>query len=65
MEQPGKQNRAFWRSQARRRIIWEKESKDWQRLMNMERGHAAGWIAGVAWARRNQKAKSSNDQAHL
>jgi hypothetical protein len=58
-----KQQHAFWRSQTCHRVAWEKESTDYQRLMNLERGHAAGWIAGVAWARRNQTAKSSNDQA--
>ena len=51
----GKQERAFWRSSDSHQTIWERESKDYQRLMNMQRAFAAGWMAGVAWARRNQK----------
>jgi len=51
----GKNEKAFWRSQSKRSKVWERESKDHQRLMSLQRGHAAGWIDGVAWARRQAR----------
>lgn len=60
----GKHTKAFWRSQERCRARWEaekpiteSEKAYGQYLRTIERlqGHAAGWIAGVAWARRQRK----------
>lgn len=57
----GKQTKAFWRSEARFKALWEKEPTDYATLQSMLRGHAAGWTAGVAWERRNQKATWPKD----
>jgi hypothetical protein len=64
MNRTSKQNAAFWRSQNKLREKWEAErpitepEKAYgQYLRTCERlqGHAAGWIAGVAWAKRNAR----------
>lgn len=63
----GKQTKAFWRSEEWLRRKWEAEKPvtkpekaygQYLRTCERLQGHAAGWIAGVAWARRNLKAKS-------
>lgn len=60
----GKQQKAYWRNQEYWRVRWEAEHPDteparqfgaYQIACQRLQGHAAGWIAGVAWARRNQK----------
>jgi hypothetical protein len=60
----GKQQQAYWRNQEYWRVRWEAEQPSTdaekaygQYLRTVERlqGHAAGWLAGVAWARRNMK----------
>jgi hypothetical protein len=70
----GKQQKAHWRNQEYWRVRWEAEQPitdaekaygQYLRTQERLQGHAAGWIAGVAWAKRNLKAKSPNDQAHL
>ena len=62
----GKQTHAFWRAQEKWRLKWEAEkpitnaAKEYgQYLRTCERlqGHAAGWMDGVAWAKRNAKLK--------
>ena len=63
IKRAGKQSKAFWRSQEAYKKIWVEESTDYQRLMNLERGHAAGWTAGVAWAKKNIKAKWPNEKS--
>jgi hypothetical protein len=59
----GKQQKACWRSEARCEAHWSKEPTDYVTLQSMMRGHAAGWIAGVAWAKKNIKAKSPNEKS--
>lgn len=58
----GKQTKAFWRSQDKNRTKWLAEAPvtkaeeaygQWLRTSERMQGHAAGWIDGVAWARRN------------
>lgn len=65
----GKQQKACWRNQEYWRVRWEAEMPAtesarqfgaYQIACQRIQGHAAGWIAGVAWAGRNQKAKSAN-----
>lgn len=60
----GKQTKAFWRSENRNREKWQKEKPitldqktfgQYQRTIERLQGHAAGWIAGVAWAKRSLK----------
>ncbi len=50
----GKHTKAFWRSEASFEALWAKETIDYATLQAMKRGLAAGWKAGVAWARRNK-----------
>lgn len=52
----GKQTKALWRSETRYKSLWAKEPIDYATLQAMVRAHAAGWMSGVAWERR-QKAK--------
>jgi hypothetical protein len=60
----GKQTKAYWRSEAHHYQQWRKEEpitiddKNYgQHLIAVQRVHgfATGWIAGVAWARRQTK----------
>jgi hypothetical protein len=60
----GKQTKAFWRSQAKNQKKWEaeipttdaqKEYGQYLRTMERVQGHAAGWIDGVNWMRRQKK----------
>ena len=53
----GKQQKACWRSEARCEAHWSREPIDYVTLQKMMQGHAAGWIAGVAWSKRNIKSK--------
>jgi hypothetical protein len=55
VQQAGKQTKAFWRSAARLEARLAKEQTDYVTLQAALRAHAAGWLAGVAWARRNSK----------
>ena len=66
----GKQQKAYWRNQEYWRVRWEAEMPGteadrqigaYQIAVQRLHGHAAGWIAGVAWAKRNLKAKSANN----
>lgn len=63
----GKQTKAYWRSSAKKQAEWEKatlvlESEKafgihaitQQRLQ----GFAAGWVAGVRWAKQDAKKKA-------
>ena len=63
IQKRGKQTKAFWRSEARFEALWAKDPIDYTTLQAMMRGHAAGWMAGIAWERRNRKTKSSNAKA--
>lgn len=49
----GKQQKACWRSEQRYEKKWLKENHKWTEVQKMLQGHAAGWITGVSWARRN------------
>lgn len=54
----GKQQQAQWKSLEK----WEREwttwnHGDWVTVKKMGQGHAAGWIDGVAWAKKNMKVK--------
>lgn len=60
----GKQNKAFWRCEERNRRRWmaekpitdaEKAYGQYLRTCERIQGLATGWIAGVAWAKRQQK----------
>jgi hypothetical protein len=70
VDRAGKQTKAFWRSEQRHREKWEAEKPitpgqkaygQYLRTVERLQGHAAGWIAGVAWLKREmmkkQKAK--------
>jgi hypothetical protein len=46
----GKQQKACWKNERRLEAKWSDVQK-------MLQGHAAGWLAGVAWAKRNIKSK--------
>lgn len=59
-----RKTKAYWRAEQRHRALWEKErhQTDAARaygsyLIAQERvqGFAAGWEAGIAWARREQR----------
>lgn len=50
----GKQQKACWRSEKRLHDRWVLKIK-WQELQRMLQGHAAGWIAGVRWAKKQKK----------
>ena len=62
-----RQIKAYWRSEERLRQKWKKEIPETelkqcgQYLLIEERsiGHAAGWAASVAWARREARIKQS------
>jgi hypothetical protein len=63
----GKQMKAYWRSQEHWREKWEAEKSvlddekaygQYQITNQRLQGHAAGWIAGVAWAKRNLTART-------
>jgi hypothetical protein len=60
IQKASKHTKAFWRSEARFEALWAKEPIDHATLQAMIRGHAAGWMSGVAWQRRNTKTKLSN-----
>jgi hypothetical protein len=51
----GKQKKACWRIQEKGEKLWTKEGRTFSEIQNMLKGFAHGWIAGVRWARRNQK----------
>ena len=64
----GKQTKAYWRSQENHKKGWESEKPvtdsqkaygQYFRICERVQGFAAGWIAGVSWARRNRKEKKS------
>jgi len=59
INQAGKQQRAQRTSCAICVLKWQKDSgvlnKTYSHELCIERGHAAGWIAGVAWAKRQRK----------
>lgn len=64
----GKQTRAYWRMQEKRRKAWlaetpvtETANACGQHFLTEERlqGHAAGWIDGVNWLRRQQAAAAN------
>lgn len=57
----GKQTKAYWRAEQRHREKWEAETPQtpdakaygaYQIANERNQGFAAGWIAGVAWAKR-------------
>ena len=54
IKRAGKQQQAFWRSEARNEERWRKENHSFPERQKMLQGHAAGWIAGVAWAKRQK-----------
>jgi hypothetical protein len=65
----GKQTKAYWRSEQRHQEAWESEQPmtDAARsygayLIAQERvqGFAAGWIAGVAWAKREHRRSNAH-----
>jgi hypothetical protein len=45
----GSQQKAQWRSEQRCKKRWRREYH-WSDVDKLIQGHAAGWIAGVAWA---------------
>ena len=51
----GKQQKACWKSERRMNDILEKEGIEYLELQSALRGHAFGWIAAVAWVKRQQK----------
>lgn len=60
----GRQTKAFWRSQEKNRRLWQAEKPvtdaekaygQYLRTCERLQGHAAGWIDGVNWARREQR----------
>jgi len=62
----GKQQQAYWRSEAKCQKLWESEKPvtdsqkaygQYFRICERVQGFAAGWLAGVAWARRSRKEK--------
>lgn len=55
----GNQTKAYWRSQERYERQLQKEKRLYVVIQEMLQGHAAGWIAGVAWAKRKQKLKEA------
>ena len=54
-----KQQKACWRSEARCEARWSREPIDYVTLQKMLQGHAAGWIAGIAWVKRQNKVKGT------
>lgn len=58
IDKAGKQTRAFWRLESKQLDRWAKDGLNYPIRMHMIRGLAAGWIAGVAWQKRNQRAKT-------
>ena len=57
----GKQHKAFWRSERRLAAKAKAQGCEHAELQAAIRGHAAGWVAGVAWAKR----QPSKDVARL
>lgn len=53
----GRQTKAYWRSQWDYERKLENEKREYVQIQEMLQGHAAGWIAGVAWAKRERKKK--------
>ena len=54
----GKQQKAYWRSENRLEACLEKEKVPYLQIQSALRGNAHGWIAGVAYAKRNMKRKA-------
>jgi hypothetical protein len=63
---PSKETKAYWRAQNKRQTVWEKEtpitSEDitygtYQITQQRLQGHAAGWIDGANWVKRQMKKK--------
>ena len=59
-----KQQKACWKNVAKLERKLERETgpdgkcpHSFQEIMMASRGHAAGWIAGVAWVKRQNKVK--------
>lgn len=66
-----KETKAFWRSERKLRRQYEAEKPvtkaekaygQYRRTCERLWGHAAGWVAGVAWARRNLKIKAARKE---
>lgn len=64
----GKQDKAYWRNQEYWRVRWQGEIPNTKSAkaygafnIACERiqGHAAGWIAGVAWSKRQAKKRKT------
>ena len=53
----GKQQKACWRSEEQLESRLKKELVSHLEMQIALRGHAIGWVAGVAWAKRNIKSK--------
>lgn len=56
IKRAGKQQQACFRSERRYKKQWNADYH-WSDVDKLIQGHAAGWIAGVAWAKRNPKKK--------
>jgi hypothetical protein len=54
----GKQQKDCRRSEQLWESRWLKQNHTWPEVQKMLQGHAAGWMAGVAWAKRNIKPKT-------
>lgn len=54
----GNQTKAYWNSQERFEKSCLKDGMKWIEVQVLLHGHAAGWMAGVAWAKRKLKSKN-------
>lgn len=60
----GKQTKAYWAAEQRAKDKWENDGthifpeNGWQLAQERGVGFATGWMAGVAWCKRNWKGKA-------